>query len=52
MSSPRFDRILQRLPHRFRRALVSRKTLAIFLIALIGKLAFYGVLAWQLLVRD
>jgi len=40
-----------RLPVKLRRALTSRKTLALFLIALLGKLAFYGVLAWQLLVR-
>lgn len=40
-----------RMPLRLRRALLSRKALAIFLIALLGKLAFYGVLAWQLMVR-
>jgi len=47
----RLDRIAARLPIKLRRALTSRKTLALFLIALLGKLAFYGVLAWQLLVR-
>ena len=47
----RADRIAARLPRKLRRALTSRKTLALFLIALLGKLAFYGVLAWQLLVR-
>jgi len=45
------DRLAARMPARVRRALLSRKALAIFLIALLGKLAFYGVLAWQLLVR-
>lgn len=44
-------RLLERMPHRLRRALTSRKAFAIFLIALLGKLAFYGVLAWQLLIR-
>jgi hypothetical protein len=47
----RLGRITDRLPHKLRRALTSRKTIALFLIALLGKLAFYGVLAWQLLVR-
>jgi hypothetical protein len=42
---------MDRMPNRIRRALMSRKTLALFLIALLGKLAFYGVLAWQLLIR-
>jgi hypothetical protein len=47
----RLQRVVARLPRSLRRALGSRKTLALFLIALLGKLAFYGVLAWQLLVR-
>jgi hypothetical protein len=47
----RWIRLRDRLPVRVRRALLSRKAAAIFLIALLGKLAFYGVLAWQLLVR-
>lgn len=47
----RLDDFAARLARHFRRALTSRKTLAIFLIALLGKLAFYGVLAWQILVR-
>ena len=47
----RLQRIAARLPTSVRRALTSRKTLALFLIALLGKLAFYGVLAWQLLVK-
>ena len=50
-SRQRIDRMAARLPRKLRRALTSRKTLALFLIALLGKLAFYGVLAWQLLVR-
>ncbi|HET9327360.1 MAG TPA: hypothetical protein VFQ05_11340 [Candidatus Eisenbacteria bacterium] len=45
-------RFAARLPNKFRRALTSRKTLALFLIALLGKLAFYGVLAWQVLIRS
>ena len=47
----RFERFRDRLPAKVRRALLSKKTLALFLIALIGKLAFYGVLAWQLMIR-
>jgi hypothetical protein len=44
-------RLRDRMPPKLRRALTSKKTLALFLIALLGKLAFYGVLAWQLVAR-
>ena len=47
----RWERLTARMPLGLRRALTSRKALALFLVALLGKLAFYGVLAWQLLVR-
>lgn len=44
-------RLRDRMPPKLRRVLTSKKTLALFLIALLGKLAFYGVLAWQLIAR-